>query len=396
MGAYLDHAATAPVLPEAADAFARVARELGNPSAVHGYGRTTRRIVEESREEIAALLGAEAAEVILTSGGTEADNLAVIGAWQAAAAGTADTAVPPGLIVSAIEHPAVLESAEWLASDGGARLHIAPVTTAGTVDLDALAGLLARPESERGRIAVCSIMWANNETGAIQPLPAVVELAGAHGIAVHTDAVQAAGRVPIDFAASGLAALSISGHKFGAPVGVGALLARRDFDMRSHQHGGGQERGVRSGTVNAAGARALAVALAAAVHDLSTEADRLAGLRDRLEAGIRAIAPDVRVWAGEAERLPGHLLVSVPGTRSEPVIFALDMAGVAASAGSACHAGVVGASPVVLAAGGTEEEARSALRFTLGRTSTAADIDAALAVLPDALGRARAVLEGIR
>ena len=397
MGAYLDHAATAPVLPEAAEAFAHAAAELGNPSAVHAFGRTTRRIVEESREEIAAVLGADPAEVILTSGGTEADNLAVLGRWEALAGEGPEVAGRRlGVVVSAIEHPAVLESAHYLAQRRGAGLHVAPVTADGVLDLDALADHLEQAERAGVRIAVCSVMWANNETGAIQPIPELVDLAGTHGIEVHSDAVQAAAHLPIDFGASGLAALSISGHKLGAPVGIGALIARRDHALAPHHHGGVQERGVRSGTVPAAGARALAVALTAAAERRADEARRLAGLRDRLQAGLLAIAPDARIWSAGADRLPGHLLASVPGTRSESVLFALDMAGIAASAGSACRAGVVGASAAVLALGGTEEEARSSLRFTLGRTTTAAEVDAALTTLPSVLTRARAALEGIR
>lgn len=394
MGAYLDHAATTPVLPEAAEAFAQTSRELGNPSAVHRFGRATRRIVEESREQIAETLGAEPAEVILTSGGTEADNLAVLGGWEAQAA--QHVGEPPALVVSAIEHPAVLDSAHHLADHRGAGLHVATVTGEGVVDLAALADHLEAAARAGTRTALCSIMWANNETGAVQPLADVTALAAEHGIPVHSDAVQAAGHVPIDFARSGLAALSISGHKLGAPVGTGALIARRDYAMSPQQHGGVQERGVRSGTVGAAGARALAVALTAAAQRRRSEAERLTQLRDHLEAGITTLAPDARIWARDVDRLPGHLLVSVPGTRSESVLFALDMAGIAASAGSACRAGVVGASSVVIALGGTEEQARSALRFTLGRTTTAAEIDAVLTTLPDVLIRARAALEGAR
>lgn len=379
--AYLDHAATAPLRPEAGEEFLRVARELGNPNAIHTLGRNARRYLDEAREEVAELLGAEPAEVIFTSGGTEADNLAVQGGWFAA------YAKRPGIVVSAVEHPAVIETAHWLRSQHGAALHVAPVTSSGAVDLEALSDYL---EAADAGVSVVSVMWANNETGVLQPIREIVELASRHGARVHSDAVQAAAHVPIDFDASGVSALSISGHKIGAPVGIGALLARREFTPTPHMHGGLQERGIRSGTVNAAGAAALAAALRSAVRDQVEEAARLRGLREQLQDGIRAAVPASRVWGEEEERLPGHLLVSVPGTRSEAVLFSLDMAGVAASAGSACQAGVVGASPVVLAMGGTEEEARSALRFTLGYTTTQADIDAALELLPTVFDRARA------
>lgn len=379
--AYLDHAATTPLRPEAGEEFLRVARELGNPNAIHSYGRTARRIVDEAREETAGLLGAEPAEVIFTSGGTEADNLAVQGGWFA----SRDSR--PGLVVSTIEHPAVLETAHWLAAHHGASLHLAQVTRSGAVDLAALEPVLAEGS---GTVGLVSLMWANNETGVIQPVPEVVELAAAHGIPVHSDAVQAANHVPISFRDSGLSAVSISGHKVGAPVGIGALIAARDFRPTPHMHGGLQERGIRSGTVNAAGAAALAAALREVVADQERESARLEMLRATLQEGIRRAAPEARVWGEDDDRLPGHLLVSVPGARSEAMLFALDMAGVAASAGAACQAGVVGASPVVLAMGAAEDDARSALRFTLGHTTTRAEIEATLNALPGALQGARA------
>lgn len=379
--AYLDHAATTPVRPRAAEAFGAVSAALGNPSSIHSFGRDVRRVVDDAREQVADLLGAEPAEVIFTSGGTEADNLAIIGGWFAR------RGARPGLATTTIEHPAVLESSHWLAEEHGAELHLLDVGTDGALDVAAAGEVIS---AQREAIGLISVMWANNETGVIQPLEPVIELAAAHGIAVHSDAVQAAGHLPIDFRATGLHALSISGHKLGAPVGVGALLARRDFQMRTHMHGGGQERGVRSGTINAAGAAALAAALEDAVRGQETESARLARLRDELQDGIRAAVPQARVWGADAARLPSHLLVSIPGTRSEAVLFALDMAGIAASAGSACQAGVVGASPVVLAMGGTEADARGALRFTLGHTSTRTDIARVLQDLPGAVARAQA------
>ncbi len=382
--AYLDHAATAPLRPEAGEEFLRVARELGNPSAIHHAGQNARLLVEEAREEVAAHLGAEPAEVVFTSGGTEADNLAVQGGYFARRGNR------PGLVVSAIEHPAVLETAHWLAAEHGAQLHLASVARTGGLDI---AALEAHLDEAGEKTAIISIMWANNETGVIQPLDEVLVLADRYGIPVHSDAVQAAAHLPLDFAHSGLSAMSISGHKLGAPVGIGALVATRDFVPQPHMHGGLQERGIRSGTVNAAGAAALAAALGAVRAEQAEENSRLSTLRDELQRGITAAAPEAVVWGATEPRLPGHLLVSVPGTRSESVLFALDMAGVLASAGAACQAGVVGASPVVLAMGGSEEEARSALRFTLGATTTPEDIALALRVLPGVLDQARAAFK---
>lgn len=377
---YLDHAATAPLRPEAGEEFLRVAQTLGNASAIHGYGRSARRVVDEARETIADLLGADPHEVIFTSGGTEADNLAIQGGWLAS------RAQRPRLIVSEMEHSAVIETAHWLAAHHGAKVDKARVAKTGVVDVEALTSHLDTYGSQVGLI---SIMWANNETGVVQPIPEIVERARQHGIAVHSDAVQAAGWLRVDFRSSGLDALSISGHKFGAPVGVGALVASREFTILPHMHGGLQERGVRSGTVNGAGVAALATALRLAVEDQQVHTQRVEQLRDELQAGIQRLAPQSVVWGQGQDRLPGHLLVSIPGTRSEAVLFALDMAGIAASAGSACQAGVVGASPVVLALGGSEEEAMSALRFTLGAQTTQDDIDYTLHKLSSALEQAQ-------
>jgi len=320
--------------------------------------------------------------VIFTSGGTEADNLGVVGAWQAAV--ERDPAVR-GVAISAVEHPAVLEAAHHLGAARAAEVTELSVDADGVLDTARLRAHLA---GARERTAVVAVMWANNETGAIQPIPSVLEAAG--GIPVHSDAVQAVGHVPVDFAASGLSTLALSGHKLGAPVGIGALLARRDAALRPVVHGGGQERGVRSGTLDAAGARALATAVRLAVAELTEQSERLAALRDRLQVGVLERVPGVQVRSAAVDRLPGHLLVTISGTDSDALLFGLDAAGIAASSGSACTAGVTQPSHVLLAMGEDDRTARSALRFTAGRTSTDADVDAVLAVLPGVVARARA------
>jgi len=381
---YLDHAATTLVRDEVLAAYGEDLRRLGNPSAVHGPGREARRVLEESRESIAADLGAHPTEVIFTAGGTEADNLAVVGTFHAAVAGNTTRRA---VAISAVEHPAVLEAAHWLGSAQGAEVTELGVDEQGVLELDALTAYLAAAGE---RTAVVAVMWANNETGALQPIQQVAAACAAAGVPVHSDAVQAVGHVPVDFAASGLTTVALSGHKIGAPVGVGALLARRDAAVQPVLHGGGQERGIRSGTLDAAGARALALAVRLAVAERVAEHARLVLLRDRLQAGVLAAVPDAVARSAGADRLPGHLLMTFPGTDADAVLFGLDAAGIAASSGSACTAGVTQPSHVLLAMGDDQRTARSAVRFTLGRTSTDADVDHTLATLPGIVERARA------
>lgn len=380
---YLDHAATTPVRDVVAAGYLEDLQRLGNPSSTHAPGRAARRVLEESRESLAAELGAHPTEVVFTSGGTEADNLGVIGAWQAA---TGADPARRAVAVGAVEHHAVLDAAAHLATARGAEVATVAVDAEGVLDLDALRAYLV---TAAVRTAVVAVMWANNETGALQPLAEVVQACRAVDVPVHTDAVQAVGHVPVDFAGSGVSTLALSGHKVGAPVGVGALLARRDAALLAVQHGGGQERGVRSGTLDVAGARALATAVRLAVEELANEEARLTELRDRLQQGVLAL-PDVAVRSMVAPRLPGHLLVTITGTDADDVLFGLDAAGVAASSGAACTAGVTQPSHVLMAMGDDARTARSALRLTLGRTTTAADVDAVLAALPPVVERARA------
>jgi len=387
--AYLDHAATAPIRPETVEAMERARRVVGNPSSLHAAGRAARRVVEESRETIAAAFGADPAEVIFTSGGTESDNLAVKGLYWA------QRAVDPRrrrLVISPVEHHAVLDAARWLADRQGAELVLLDIDADGIVTPDALtAALAAAPDAT----AAVSIMWANNETGVVQPIPGLAAAAGQ--VSFHTDAVQAAGALPIDFAASGAAVLTLSAHKLGGPVGVGALLLRRGVALEPVLHGGGQERDVRSGTLDAVAAAGFAAAATAAQAD---DHDRIANLRDALVDGIRTQIPDAVVTAERAERLPGIAHLMFPGCDSEALLMLLDAAGVECSAGSACTAGVNRVSHVIEAMAVDPVLARGALRFSLGRTSTADDVAAVLRAMPSAVERSRAaraaVVEGGR
>lgn len=391
--AYLDHAATTPMRPEAVAALAEEAARTGNPSSLHDAGRAARKVVEEARELVADRLGAHPTEVVFTSGGTEADNLAVRGLGRSAPVGAG---ARPRIVTSGVEHHAVLDAAAWLAEREGADLVVLPVDRTGAVLLDALEEALA---DGRGRGAVVSVMWANNEVGTVQPVADVVGLARAHGAFVHSDAVQAVGRLPVDVAASGLDAMTVSAHKLGGPVGVGALVVRRGVPVEPLVRGGGQERGLRPGTVPVALIRAFAVALDLAVAEREAEAVRLAALRDALVAGVLREVPDAVVrgaWPdggtgpGGRARLPGNAHLTFPGCDSEALLFGLDRAGVAASAGSACQAGVQRASHVLAAMGVPEAEARGAVRFSLGWTSTTADVEAVTQVIGEVVALARA------
>ncbi|GAA4985346.1 cysteine desulfurase family protein [Kineococcus glutinatus] len=385
MPAYLDHAATTPLRPEAAAAVVAELSQAGNASSLHGAGRRARRAVEEARESLAEAVGAGASEVVWTSGGTESDNLAVKGLfWARRGADPRRRRV----LASAVEHHAVLDAVAWLVDHEGAEVTWLPVDAAGRVEVAAVAAALAeRPEE----IALLTCMWANNEVGTLQPVRQVAELAHAAGVPVHTDAVQAVGHVPVDFTASGVDALSLSAHKFGGPVGAGALVLRRGLDLVALQHGGGHELGVRSGTLDVASARGAAVALAASVAELRPEAERLRDLREQLVAGLRAQVPGIAVRgdADPAGRLPGHAHVTVPDCEGDSLLYLLDARGVEVSTGSACQAGVPRPSHVLLAMGVEPEEARGALRFSLGRTSTAADVAAAVAAFGPAVERAQ-------
>ncbi|HYN93717.1 MAG TPA: cysteine desulfurase family protein, partial [Pilimelia sp.] len=326
---------------------------------------------------------ARPSEVVFTGGGTESDILAVKGIfWARRAADGRRVRV----LASAVEHHAVLDSVEWLARHEGAEVSWLPVEADGRLAPGALTAAL---DAHGDSVALVTAMWANNEVGTLQPVPELAALAAARGVPLHTDAVQAAGQVPVDFAASGVAALTVTGHKLGGPVGVGALLLGRDVPCTPLLHGGGQERDVRSGTLDAAGIVAFAVAVEVAVKGQQEYAARVSALRDDLVAQVRAAVPDAVYNGDPAERLPGNAHFSFPGCEGDALLLLLDAQGIACSTGSACSAGVAQPSHVLLAMGADDDRARSSLRFTLGHTSTPADVAALIAALPAAVERAR-------
>ena len=384
---YLDHAATTPMLPEAVAAMTEELAHLGNPSSLHNAGRRARRIVEESREQIAEAFGARPSELIFTSGGTEADNLALKGMfWARRDSGAARRRI----LVNPSEHHAVLDSAQWLASHEGAEVCWLPVDGAGLLSAGALrAAIEAGPGPDS--VALVSVMWANNEVGTIQPVAELAAVAAEYGIPFHTDAVQAAAQVPVAFAESGAGALTITGHKLGGPVGVGALLLARGVQPVPVLHGGGQERDIRSGTLDAPAIRAFAAAAQVLVKTRDADAVRLAALRDDLVGRVRAAVPGAILNGPPPgpQRLPGNAHFSFPGCEGDALLMLLDARGIACSTGSACTAGVARPSHVLLALGADEARARSSLRFSFGSTSTPADSEAVGAVIGEAVERAR-------
>ncbi|GAA4483030.1 cysteine desulfurase family protein [Microbacterium panaciterrae] len=384
---YLDHASTTDLRPEAAAEWARVAGETGNASSTHGAGQRARRILEESRERLAAVLGCDPIEVVFTSGGTESVNLAIQGLWRSRAQGADTIVLPDG------EHHATLDTVAALAADGA---HVRPVVLddVGRIPAPGFAEAL----TQDGRVALATALVANNEVGTINDAAALAASAASAAVPLHLDAVAAFGHVPLSFSALragagagiGLVALSVAGHKIGAPVGTGALVIARTARLAPLLHGGGQQRGLRSGTQDVAGAAAFALAAEQAQAERDAEAVRLGVLRDALVEGVRGQVPEA-VLLGDPDpsgRLPGNAHLLFPGAPSESLLFLLDQAGISAAAGSACQAGIAEPSHVVRALGRTEAEARSVIRFTLGRTTTAADVDALLAVIGDAYRRA--------
>jgi cysteine desulfurase len=381
---YLDHAATTPMLPEAVEAMTEQLRRTGNASSLHGSGRAARRVVEESRERIAAALGARPGEVVFTSGGTEADNLAVKGLFWSR--GDEDPA-RRRLLTTGVEHHAVLDPVEWLEEHEGALAEYLPVDEAGRLDVDRLRESVER---DPGSVALVTVMWANNEVGTVQPVEEVVAAAHAYGIPVHTDAVQAVGAVPVDFGSCGADALTLTAHKLGGPYGVGALVVRRDLSPTPLLHGGGQERRIRSGTIDVPAIVGFAVAVEHAVKHQADHAERVSALRDELVRRVLEIVPDARVNGAEADRLPGHAHLTFPGCDGDSLLMLLDHRGIECSTGSACSAGVPQPSHVLLAMGRDPAEARSSLRFTVGRPNTAADLDALVEAIGPVVERARA------
>jgi cysteine desulfurase len=380
---YLDHAATTPMHPAAIEAMTAVLATVGNASSLHTSGRSARRRMEEARESLAQLLGARPSEVIFTAGGTESDNLAVKGIYWARR--DADPR-RRRIVTTPIEHHAVLDSVEWLAEHEGADVTWLPVGPDGSVSAASLREALA----EHDDVALVSIMWANNEVGTIQPIAELAAVAAEFDVPMHSDAVQAVGQLPVGFAASGLSAMSVAAHKFGGPTGVGALVLRRDAACVPLLHGGGQERDVRSGTPDVAGAAAMAAAARVAVDGLDAYRIRISSLRDRLVDGVLAAIDDVYLnGAIGAQRLPGNTHFTFRGCEGDALLMLLDAKGIECSTGSACTAGVAQPSHVLIAMGADSASARGSLRLSLGHTSTEADVDAALAVLPVAVERAR-------
>ncbi|MFE0690031.1 cysteine desulfurase family protein [Streptomyces xiamenensis] len=382
---YFDHAATTPMLPEAIAAMTAQLAVTGNASALHAAGRRARRAVEEGREELAAALGARPSEVVFTSGGTEADNLAVKGLyWARRDADPRRVRV----LASPVEHHAVLDVVQWLADHEGARVEWLPVDPVGRVHPGALREAIARDPQD---VALITVMWANNEIGTVFPVAELAAVAAEYGIPMHADAVQAVGQLEVDFAASGLAALSVSAHKIGGPYGIGALLLGRQWTPVPVLHGGGQEREVRSGTLDVPAVAGFATAASVATARRAGFAREIGGLRDELIAAVRAEVPDA-VLGGDpvpAGRLPGNAHFAFPGCEGDSLLLLLDALGIECSTGSACTAGVAQPSHVLLAIGADPELARGTLRFSLGHTTTRADVEAVAKAIGPAVSRAR-------
>jgi cysteine desulfurase len=385
--AYLDHAATTPVHPAALAAVMDTLAIVGNASSLHASGRRARRTVEESRETIATALGARPSEVIFTSGGTESDNLALKGMYWARHAADPRRR---RLLISGIEHHAVLDAAEWLAAEQGAELVWLPVDATGRVAPSALYDALA---ADPDAAALVSVMWANNEVGTVQPIAELAEVAHEFGVPLHTDAVQAVGALPVSFEASGADAMTVTGHKFGGPYGTGALLLRRGVPCTPLTHGGGQEREVRSGTLDVPGVAGFAAACRVAVAEQPERAIRVAALRDELLAGVSKHVPDVVLNGASPStsgaRLPGNAHLSFPGCEGDSLLMLLDARGVECSTGSACSAGIARPSHVLLAMHNDDELARSSLRFSLGHSTVSSDVTELVDVIGACVERSR-------
>ncbi|WP_410621336.1 cysteine desulfurase family protein [Amycolatopsis sp. cmx-8-4] len=388
---YLDHAATTPMLPEAIAAMTEALSTVGNASALHSSGRRARRMVEEARETIADALGARPSEVIFTGGGTESDNLALKGIYWAR---HDEQKQRRRILCGAAEHHAVLDTVEWLEARCDAEITLLDVDGQGRVSPEVLrAAIASDPES----VALATVMWANNEVGTINPIAELAAVCAEFDIPLHTDAVQAVGAVPVDFAASGAAALTLTGHKLGGPFGVGALLLGRDVTCVPLLHGGGQERSVRSGTLDVPAIVGFAAAVQSSISTRTEYAKRVEELRDELIGAIQREVPDAVLNGGECERLPSHVHFTFPGCAGDSLLMLLDAKGIECSTGSACTAGVAQPSHVLLAMGADPAAARGSLRFSLGHTSTAADVEAVAAEIGGIVTRARqAGLAGMR
>jgi len=378
MPVYLDHAATSPIRPSVLAHYSKSLEQVGNPASVHSFGQSSRQMLEEARETIAASIGCDRNEVIFTSGGTESDNLAVKGLyWQRHGQDRKRTLI----VTSSAEHAAVLDAVNWLVAEQGAEAHFVSMNDDGVLDPAELANVL---EKRSDQIALVSLMWANNEIGVVHPIQKITALAREYAIPVHSDAIAALGHIPVNFAASGLSAMTITGHKVGSPVGVGALILARSEKLTPVFHGGGQERNLRSGTPDAAAASAMALAVKEAVGEQAQLELLHAKLSARLVAGVREVAPDVKVSSEHAPRLANNVHFRFPGCLGDSLLFLLDLNGVSVSTGSACAAGVSSPSHVVLSLGANSDEAMGTMRITFGHNSSDADVDAFLDAFPKA------------
>ena len=378
MTIYLDHAATAPINEAALSALTTAMLKLGNASSIHTPGRSVRKDVEDARHRLSELTGATPSEIIFTGSGTEANNLAIKGFfWQSPKRNL--------IVTSAFEHHAILDPIEWLVEHEGAEAVFIPITSSGVIDLDFLNDLVANRGAE---IALISVMHSNNELGSIQPIAEVVKIAG--DIPVHTDAVQSFGKVEFDFDALGVTAATISAHKIGGPLGVAALILKRGLDLTPILHGGGQEREIRSGTLNAPAIVAFTAAAEVAIRDRTENFGRIRELRDYFIEGLKRAVPDVHINSVADPALPGIVNATFPGTESDALLLLLDSEGISCSAGSACSAGVPRPSHVLVALGLSETDADASLRISIGTTNTKAELDQVLKILPSVVERARA------
>ncbi|MDH6424477.1 cysteine desulfurase [Aurantimicrobium minutum] len=393
MVAYLDHAASTPVRPEAAKAFTDALAHAGNPSSVHRHGQAARALVEDAREYLATVLGSQPIEVIFTSGGTESINLALVGLFRAA---VEKDAKRNRIVVPEAEHHATLDTVLWLQEHEGAVLEWIPVDKLGRIDVTEFSDTLERAGKS---VALVTMLWANNEVGTIQPVAEIAALAAEHHVPLHIDAVSAFGHIPVNFAQirtdsgaqgnAGLVALSISGHKFGSVPGVGALVVSREAQLEPLIHGGGQQRGLRSGTLDAPAISSMAIAALVTDKAFENEHARLISLRDATIAKIQELVPDAVLSGDLDNRLDNNVNFTFPGCQSDSLLFLLDAMGVSVSTGSACQAGVAQPSHVLLAMGHDERGASSALRISLGHTTAQEELDEFFSALPEAVERAR-------
>lgn len=376
MTIYLDHAATTPINRAALDKLNEQITKLGNASSVHNQGRAIRKDVEDARHKLSTIVGCAPSEIIFTGSGTEANNVAIKGFyWQRG---------KKLIITSSFEHHAILDPVEWLRDQQGAEVIYIPIKRDGFIDLNFLSDVITKRGSE---VAVISIMHSNNELGSLQPIAEVAKIAGK--IPVHTDAVQSLGKVDFNFKELGVSAATISAHKVGGPLGVAALILKHGIDLAPLLHGGGQEREIRSGTLNAPGIVAFATAAEVAVRDIEINFKKIRSLRDRLISGLQKVLPDIVINSPSDPALPGVVNLSIPGTESDALLLLLDSEGISASAGSACSAGVPRPSHVLIAMGISEELAGASLRISIGASNTESEIDRVISIIPSVVERAR-------